>query len=622
MARDVIVLDFETFYAKDYSLTKLTTQQYVDDPRFEVIGVAVKVNEEPTEWFTGTLDETFQFLNKFDWGNAIAVAHNALFDATILTWEFSLKPFLWADTLSMARAVHGTEVGGSLAKLAFHYGLGEKGTEVVNALGLRRLDFPAYQLAAYGQYCVKDVELTHGLFKMLAPQFDRTEIRLIDMTIRMHSEPSLGLDLAVLEDHLHTVRGKKAMLLMACDADQKTLMSNPKFAEALVAQGVNPPTKISPTTGKLTYAFAKSDDGMKALLEHHDFEVQALVAARLGVKSTLEETRTQRFIDMANSGGALPVPLKYYGAVTGRWAATDGTNLQNIPRGSRLKEAIVAPEGYQIVGADLSNIELRVGLYFAGQMDALNLLANGVDLYKHFASTVFNVPYDEVDDDQRFIGKTSQLSLIYGVGAAKIQAAIKGGSGKDIGEAQAKYIVSVYRENYPWVQDSWRQGEEVLRTIHTNMTMKFGLGDNLKLQVYGKEGIQLPSGLFMRYPDLQQVTVPHPRTQGLSRLEWRYYQRKQPVNIHGAKCFQNTIQALARCVMGESMVRIHKAFPVALTIHDAVYCVVQDDHVEAAKHLIVNELKQAPLWAPGLPLDAEVGAGRSLAFKMKKLLEP
>lgn len=617
MAKDLVVIDFETYYAKDYSLSKLTTQQYVDDPRFEVIGVAVKVNDGKTQWFTGSMEETQKFLDQFDWDNAIVVAHNALFDATILTWKFGIIPFLWADTLSMARAIHGTEVGGSLAKLVTHYELGEKGTEVVNALGLRRLEFPAYQLAAYGQYCIKDVDLTHALFQLLAPKFDKVEIRLIDMTIRMHSQPSLGLDLPILEDHLHTIRGNKAILLMACNADQKTLMSNQKFAEALIERGVSPPMKVSPATGKMTYAFAKTEDGMKALLEHHDFEVQALVAARLGVKSTLEETRTQRFIDMANAGGALPVPLKYYGATTGRWAATDGTNLQNIPRGSRLKEAIVAPEGFQIVGADLSNIELRVGLYFAGQMDKLQLLANGVDLYKDFASTVFNVAYDEVDDDQRFIGKTSQLSLIYGTGAAKLQAAIKAMSGKDIGEHVAKGIVYLYRESYPWVKDSWGNGEEALRAIHTNTTMKFGLGDNLKLRVYGREGIELPSGLFMQYPDLKQVEMRQPT--GHIRLEWRYYQRKQPVNIHGAKCFQNTIQALARCVMGESMVRIHKVFPVALTIHDAVYCVVPDDKVEEAKHLIVSELKRAPEWAPGLPLDAECGAARSLSFKMKKL---
>ena len=614
MAKDIIVIDFETHYGKDYSLSKMSTQQYVDDPRFEVIGVAIKVGKEKTQWFTGTHEETKKFLDQFNWANAIVVAHNALFDATIMTWKFGIKPYLWADTLSMARAIHGTEVGGSLAKLVTYYELGEKGTEVINALGKRRQDMiDDGTLAAYGDYCINDVELTYALFKKLAPRFVADEVKLIDMTIRMHSEPALMLDHDILEGHLETVRRKKDTLLERCGYEKSDLMSNPKFAELLRELGVQPPTKISLTTGRETYAFAKSDEAMKQLLEHHNPDVQALVAARVGVKSTLEETRTERFLQMSEEGGALPVPLKYYGAMTGRWAATDGTNLQNLPRGSTLKKAIVAPEGYQIVGADLSNIELRVGLYFAGQLDKLNLLARGTDLYKDFASSVFNVAYDDVDEDQRFIGKTSQLSLIYGTGANKLRNAIKIMSGTDIGEDEAKRIVSLYRQDYPMVKGSWYEGERVLQSILNHEYFDFGRNPKLILPVHGQAGIKLPSGLFLRYPNLRNVMNEE------GRVEWLYSARAEKVRIHGPKTFQNTIQALARCVMGESMVRIHKVFPIALTIHDAVYCVVPNDRVTEAKHLIVSELKQEPTWAPGLPLDAEVGAGQDLSFKMAKL---
>lgn len=619
---NLLTIDFETYYSKEYSLSKkdITTQSYIDDERFETIGVAVKVNDGETEWFSGTHAEISGWLNQFDWENSIAIAHNALFDASILAWHFCLKPKMWADTLSMARAIHGTEVGGSLKALAEHYGIGVKGEEVLNALGKRRLHFLPEELARYGEYCRNDVELTYALFTKLAPRFNKTEIKLIDMTIKMHSEPSFQLDIEVLEDHLHTIRAKKAMLLMQCDATGKELMSNPKFAALLEERGVAPPVKISPTTGKLTYAFAKTDEGMKALLDHPDIEVQALTAARIGVKSTLEETRTQRFIDMAHAGGALPVPLKYYGAMTGRWSATDGTNLQNLPRGSRLKEAIVAPEGYKIVGADLSNIELRMGLYFAGQMDKVALLAGGRDLYRDFIAPIFGVAYEDVNEEQRFIGKTSQLSLIYGTGKAKLRAAIKQLSGKDIGEDLAAALVSRYRSEYRHVAASWSLGEEALRAIHLNTKDTFGSHPDLKLDVWGAEGIELPSGLLMTYPGLHQVERVVTNEYGsMTRLEWRYFQRKKMEKIHGPKCFQNTIQALARCIMGESMVRIHKRFPVALTIHDAVYCVVPEDMTDEAKRFIVQELRREPSWAPGLPLDAECGEGDNLSFKMKKL---
>ena len=608
---DVITIDFETFYDKDYSLSRLTTESYVNDKRFEIIGLAVKVNDKETVSCTGSRSYVLDFLDTFDFENSAVLAHNALFDATILTWRCNIKPKLWLDTLSMARAIHGTEVGGSLKALADHYQVGEKGTEVMNALGKRRLRFSQPELDAYMAYCKNDVDLTYEIFKFMAPYFSKEEIKLIDMTIRMHAEPKLMLDHLVLTEHLYNVRKRKEELMARVTADKTELMSNPKFAESLEALGVSPPTKISLRTGKETYAFAKSDEGMKALLEHPFPDVQALVAARIGVKSTLEETRTQRFIDMADRFGKLPVPLKYYGAMTGRWAATDGTNLQNLPRGSALKEAIIAPEGWKIVGADLSNIELRVGLYFAGQLDKLKLLADGVDLYKDFASSVFDVAYDDVDEGQRFIGKTSQLSLIYGTGPGKLRNAIKMMSNKDIGEVEAKRIVDIYRRDYSMVKSSWYEGDSVLHAMRDNSGEVFG--EVIPLSVLGAAGIKLPSGLFLRYPDLKQ----HVTDSG--RKEWSYAQRKERVRIHGPKCFQNVIQGLARCVMGEAMVRIAKKLPVVLTIHDAVYCLVPDHLVERAATFIVEELKRPPAWAPDLPLDAEVGAGQNIAFKMTKL---
>lgn len=608
---DIITFDAETFYDKDYSLSKISTEAYVNDPRFEMIGVGVKVNDGETTTFSGTKKETAAFLAQYDWENSYLLAHNTLFDATILAYRFDIYPKLLLDTLSMARAIHGTEVGGSLAKLAAHYEVGEKGTEVMNALGKRRSQFKPGELAAYMNYCANDVELTYDIFKRMAPYFNKTEIKLIDMTLRMHTQPKLLLDPFVLKEHLHDVREKKEELMARVTADKSELMSNPKFAEALLDLGVAPPMKVSLRTGKETFAFAKSDEGMKALLDHENPDVQALVAARLGVKSTIEETRTERFIDLAERFGKLPVPLKYYGAMTGRWAATDKTNLQNLPRGSKMKEAIVAPDGWKIVGADLSNIELRVGLYFAGQMDKLKLLADGVDLYKDFASDVFGVNYDDVDDDQRFIGKTAQLSLIYGTGHKKLRNQIKIMSGKDIGEKEAKRIVDFYRSDYTKVVESWSHGETVLRAVLENKAFIFGA--HPKLEVLGKVGIQLPSEMFLQYPDLKLGT------NEAGRKEWTYAQRKERIKIHGPKCYQNTIQALARCVMGESMVRVHKRIPVALTIHDALYCVVPDQILNKVAKFIIEELKREPEWAPGLPLDAEVGAAQSLSFKMKKL---
>ena len=611
---DILTLDFETFYSKEYSLSKkdVTTQSYVDDPRYETIGVAVKRNDEPTVWFSGTHEETKKWLKQFDWENSFALMHNALFDATILAWRFGIFPKVILDTLSMARAKHGVDAGGSLAKLAERYGLGVKGTEVVDAMGKRRADFSEAELERYGEYCKNDVDLTYALFKQLASSFNKTEIALIDMTIKMHTMPQFTLDGNILQQHLEAVRTRKDMLLEECGIQKDDLMSNPKLAEVLRAFDVEPPVKISARTNKEAYAFAKSDEAFKALLEHEDERVQAIVAARLGVKSTIEESRTERFIRIHEAGGALPVPLKYYGAITGRWSAIDSINLQNIPRSSKLKKAITAPLGYSIVGADLSNIELRVGLAFAGQMDKLKMLGDGLDLYKDFASKAFNTPYDEVDDDARFVGKTASLSLIYGTGAKKLRAQCKMLSGKDIGEDFAQHVVDLYRADYAFVKAAWHDAGKALDAIIKDTYTTIGLGE-LQLPVEGSRGIKLPSGLYMTYPELKE------ERDETGRKQYVYKTYKGPVHIHAAKCYQNVIQALARCVMGEDMVRVNRLYPVALTIHDAVYCVVDDSKAEQAVRDIVTELRKAPAWLAGMPLDAEGGYGKNLSFKMKKV---
>jgi DNA polymerase len=294
-----------------------------------------------------------------------------MFDFAIMAWHFDIKPKKLVDTLCMARAKHTIEVGGSLSALAKYYDLGIKGTEVVNAKGLRRIDFPKEQLAQYGEYCVNDVGLTFDLFNVLVKNFPVSELNLIDLTLRMFTEPVIVLNKYVLSDHLMAVREKKERLMSVIAQSREELMSNEKFATALRAAGVEPPTKVSPTTGKETYAFAKADEAFKALLEHENEAVQALVSARLGVKSTIEETRTQRFIEIS-SRGTLPIPLRYYAAHTGRWGGDDKVNLQNLPRTSAIKTAMEAPVGYKVIDCDSSQIEARTLAWLAEQNDLVD----------------------------------------------------------------------------------------------------------------------------------------------------------------------------------------------------------------------------------------------------------
>lgn len=310
---DIITADFETYYSKEFGFRTHTTEEYVRDPQFEVIGVSVKVNDGQTVWFTGTHEETQEFLSQYSWESSALLAQNTMFDGAILSWLFGIVPKVYLDTMSMAKALHGTNASASLKALAERYGIGIKGTEVVDAMGLRRKDFTPRQLAAYGQYCINDTELTYKLFELMGPKFPKSELKLIDITLRMFTTPRLEVDVPLLQGHLKRIKADKQALLDSVGLDKKQLMSNPKFAEELEALGVVPPRKLSPTTGKETFAFAKTDPQFQALQEHDDVRVQTLVAARLGNKSTQEETRTERFIGMGLRG-KFPVPLNYYGA--------------------------------------------------------------------------------------------------------------------------------------------------------------------------------------------------------------------------------------------------------------------------------------------------------------------
>ena len=612
----LITVDLETFYTKEYSLSKMSVEQYINDPRFEVIGVSVKVDNNPAEWYSGDFEQTKDWLESFNIEDATLLAHNTLFDYTILNWRFEIKPKLLLDTLSMARAVHGTEVGGSLKALSEHYGIGAKGTEVLDAIDKRRKDFSPYELERYGDYCKNDVELTYKLFKHLVPHFSKGEIKLIDMTLRMFAEPTLELDVNVLEKSLRDIQFKKAMALQECGVAKEDLMSNAKFAEVLRSFGVEPPMKTSATTGKPTYAFAKKDEALLALQDHKDIRVQTIVSARLKTKETLEETKTQRLIDVAHRmGGKLPVGLKYYGAeVTGRFSAGgDGgaLQLQNVARDSKIKEGIVAPEGHKIVGFDLANIEVRVNLYLAGQQDQLDIINKGLDMYRDFGSKVFNVGYEDITKAQRFISKTAVLGLGFGAGHVVLCKAINIGAKTfgfevDVDEAEAKRIVDLYREVNNRVKAAWYKGEEVLEAIRDDLRYDYEPGF-LPLPVEGSKGIRLPSGLYIKYPGLRHIVNDD------GKKEWIYEGRRGvKKRIYGPKVLQNSTQSVARCVIADAMVRINSKYPVKLTVHDSCYVVVPEDEAQEAYDFIMKELTIEPAWAPGLPLDAEGAIGNNL----------
>jgi DNA polymerase len=613
----LITLDFETYYDVGFSLSGLTTEEYIRDERFQVIGVGIKIDEGQTEWFTG--DQVDKALSKINWKESALLCHNAQFDGGILSFRYGIVPHLYLDTLSMARAINGVDVGGSLAFLVERYHLGVKGTEVVDAKGKRLEDFGSTDLKQYGEYCKNDVELTYKLFQVLAPEFPESEIKLIDLTLRMYTEPVLEVDDGLLQDRLEEVQQEKSELLkglmikLQCDTEEcvrAKLASNKQFAEILTELGVVVPTKISPATNKETFALAKGDQGFLDLCEHEDPFIQELCRVRLGTKSTIEESRIERFIGIgARNKGKLPIPLKYYGAHTGRWAGSDKVNFQNLPARDKkkkaLKNAVIPPEGHHVINCDSSQIEARVLVWLSGQNDVVEWYKEGRDVYSEFASKVYNRPITKADKTERAVGKTCILGLGYGTGAVKLQQTLKISAGVTMDEQECQRLVKVYREVNNKVIELWKTCDDALGYMaNWNVTSKPYYLDAHKTLLVTQKGIQLPNGLYIYYPGLKWDTSE-------AKSKFTYKSRRGVNSIWGGSVVENVVQALARIIVGEQMLEINKKYRPVLTVHDAVVNVVPETDVEEALSFIMSAMSSPPSWATGLPVACEAHHGVS-----------
>lgn len=643
----VVALDFETAWCKKtYTLSKMTTEEYIRDARFKAWGAAYRyLDETHTTWVPG--DRLASFFNSVDWSTTALLAHNAQFDAAILAWRFGHLPCFVFDSLSMARALRGIEVGNSLAKLAAAFGLPAKGDAVNSTDGLLS-ELPPHIEAELAEYCMHDTNLCVGVFNNLVAGFPVSELRLIDLTLRMFLNPMLRLDPYMLKEAIADERERRETLLHRLQMDEKQLASNERFADALRLLGAEPPTKISKTTGKEAYAFAKNDALFQALMNSDNEDVALLCEARLAVKSTLERTRAQRFLSIAQRG-TLPVPLNYYGAHTGRWAASKGSglNLQNLKRGSFLRRSIMAPEGMSLVVCDLSQIEPRVLAWLADYRELLQIFASGQDAYAAFGAQMFGIPgmTKESYPDLRQSAKSALLGAGYGLGWASFAAQLLTGFlgappilydaafGERVGlTAQdyeefldwapnvekalliprtcpddaiithavvAKKIIDVYRGAAKPVVSFWKLCDSMLSS-----SLAGGRTFSHKCLKFSSERILLPNGMALRYPDIQG----EPDEKG--RVQWTYAAGPKRKKLYGGKLTENVVQAVARCVMTDGMLRIQKRYPCVLTVHDEVVTCVPDAEVEVAEKWVTEQMIVEPAYMPGIPLGVSTGVGK------------
>jgi hypothetical protein len=658
----LVTIDFETYYDSDYTLRKLSTSEYVRDPRFETLMMGIKVGTKPRVVVRAS--QAKKALKAIPWNTHDLLCHHTQFDGFILHEHYGVKPRFLYDTLSMARALYSNDIGAGLDEVSLYLGGRGKiqgGLASMAGLHVKELEADPARWQQAADYCGNDVDETLRVFKMMLPLIPAEEIEIIDVTCRMFTEPVLKVDCARVEREMkREIAEKEALLLsflgtpkavekmmlaaapdrallkkkpnasardVVIEAARREVASNEKFAELLRAEGIEPPVKVSPAwikkpieerdeAKKWAYAFSQTDLEFMALLEHPRKRVRQLAELRLAVKSTINVTRAERFLRAGANGASLPVYLKYAAAHTIRWGGGNKMNMQNLERIERdkegvpvpgtgeLRQSITAPPGHEIAVADSSQIEARVNAELWGQDDLLQDFRNsdagtGADPYCNFASLIYGRPINKKTDSlERFVGKVCILGLGYQMGAPRLQTTLALGLMGPPVFLDLDLCQAAVN-TYRRKNFKIKQGWDKCAQIIRDMAA--GRSGSYKCISWEKNTLWLPNGMAMHYPNLRLKT-------GESEWEeWVYDNKGKESKIYGGLLCENIVQALARIIVAGQLLKISKLHRVVMTTHDEVVTLVKTAAAKKAHAFMVKTMRESPTWMPNIPLNAEGG---------------
>lgn len=586
-----VFYDAETYYDKDYSLRKMTIPEYVRDPRFKVLGASIAIDDGPIEWYEGT------DLPDLDWSEVQIIAHNMLFDGFILHEHFGITPKRWSCTQAMAKAILQLR-SVSLANVAKALGLSAKGDGLTEGAGESDEGLITY--------AIQDTNLCRQIYNILSPALPEREAQVLHYTLRWGVQALLTVDISEMEAAADAAEKAQQQAILDCGVAEEVLSSNPQFAAWMAEEGIEVPMKTSITTGFSIPALAKGDPEWQELIVNPDYSAQQPVfKARELVKSTIGITRPRKMARIARGSPqhTMPMPLKYFGAHTGRWSGTDGYNVQNLPNGSVARTAIKAPPGYQIVVADSSQIELRLNAWWSGEQWILDTLESGRDIYIAAAAKHFKTPYNSIpkSDPRRKFGKALTLGSGYGMGWDKFRKYCASGPlGMDpiiLSDREAMDAIYGYRGDNPNIAASWKRCDKIVSELFHNDIGHPTLYDAIEVH---HEAILLPNGMAMLYPEMRA-----PSDNG-------FVYGAYGTNMYGAKLQENIVQGLARVVISDQLIEIENAGIITVgCTHDEILAIAPDDEAEDVYNEMVRLMSVTPSWAPGLPLEADGGFDRS-----------
>jgi DNA polymerase bacteriophage-type len=629
---EVIVLDFETFYDSDYNLKKMSTVEYVTDPRFGITGLGLYdyINTLPYCRFipperTTLQIETLQDIYGKNLENCTIVGQNLMFDCLILGWYFGIIPKYTVDILNLARH-EDSQRHNNLAELCKIYKTSVQKGDTSQFKGLTYKQMSPGLQKRLQEYNKTDVLAEYELFETLLPKLSNpgVELRVADHTLKLFLNPRLNFDFELADNLIKEMQQELENTLGKVGLDTKTLRSN-KFSTILqtaLPEGEQLITKMG-KKGAIP-ALAKTDEAFRALLNHPKEEVRNLAQARLAAKSW--PTHIQKVEGMIRQAkarnGKIGVPLRYYAAHTARWGGTEGINLQNLPgigrAGSgtnpllsKIRHLLIAPPGYVLCTVDLAQVEARILAWFAGQEDLLNIFRENGDVYSYAATDLFGHPVRKAKKDdapdvaremtiKRGFGKDEILGAGFGMGATKFYIRCLANADLkplfDSGTYDFAFIeklIKTYRAKYSMIPKFWNNIEKAFRWVTKYPSEILAISKFTFWNEHGTVNVQLPSGRVLKYP--------HARINKIDNtIRWQYG------HLWGGSITENLDQATARDILAEAILHIEDAgYKIAGHFHDEIVCVVPEEIAEKVLKDIQIIFCTNPVWAVGLPISSE-----------------
>jgi len=625
----VLGIDFETYYTSAYSVRQLGNWAYCQDARFEAYLVAITDGERTCVYPPA----------EFPWGTIAGrewISHNREFDAAVFlrlrelgTVPSGVGARRWFCSAGLCAYLQFPRDLAGAVREVFGVRLEKKTRARMRG---RRVDLDLLGLPEdVVAYAARDAEACLGLWNELSAQWPQHERRLFNLTCDMGAM-GLCVDWEYVEGRERELN--ELVNSLAAALPWSPALSIKQFRTACETAAVAPPKSTSASDPGFMLWVEDHIDSEAATWVRHMQRIrsanrtakvlEAMVRRRIGSGSgpAFAPATPKATAGRSPDGERMAYELKYFGASTGRWSGGGGLNLQNLNRkeaeGVDLRRAVVAPPGYRLAVVDYSQIESRVLLFLAGDIETLEMFrANPeADAYEIHARATMGYANaeplkeycDRTDSRLRQLAKARVLGLGFGCGWRRFIEVAKVMAGLDLSDEDAEGVVNEFRASNPKIVSLWRRLNDACASCD---------GGNYVLPLpCCQANPELNRHLI--YRDVVAGEDPSSPADAGLRRDGRGIEctvAGERTRVYGGLLAENWTQATARDVLASAWLRCAAAgYRPVLSVHDELVFEVPKASAEEDLRRICGIMEAPMAWAPALPLGVD---GKLMNFYQK-----